>query len=104
MEAIDGRDTDFIHTPSGNRLMVHFFTWILDNYPEIDTFQIVQTKLNNIIIRLVLLDGYSTVPEDQIKARLIENGVADMEFQIEVLPSIPLPASGKHRYFISEIN
>jgi phenylacetate-CoA ligase len=41
MESIRGRDADVIITPAGNRLIVHFFTGVLEHFQEIDSFQVI---------------------------------------------------------------
>ena len=45
LKSIQGRNTDVVLTPGGNRLIVHFFTGILEHFPEIDSFQVVQDDI-----------------------------------------------------------
>ena len=44
MLSIDGRETDVVVTPNGNRLIVHFFTGIFEYYQSIDTFKVIQKE------------------------------------------------------------
>ena len=101
MKSINGRDTDIIHTPGGNRLLVHFFTGILEHYPEIDSFQVVQETIDSLVIRILPINGYSDRSTENIKAQLKRSGARDMKIDVRLVDSIPLPASGKHRFIIS---
>jgi phenylacetate-CoA ligase len=103
MESIQGRDTDVVMTPSGNRLIVHFFTGILEHFPEIETFQVVQEKIDEIVLRLVPAPGFSKQTEVKIVSNLQEKA-ADLNFRIDVTESIPPPSSGKRRFIISKIS
>ena len=103
MESIQGRDTDVVLTPSGNRLIVHFFTGILEHYHEIETFQVVQEKIDEIVLRLVPTSGFSKDTEVKLVSSLQEKA-ADLKFRIDIVDSIPLPPSGKRRFVISNIS
>ncbi|MBK8023622.1 MAG: phenylacetate--CoA ligase family protein [Chloroflexi bacterium] len=59
LESLQGRDTDVIVTPSGNRLIVHFFTGILEYFPEVDTFQVIQDEPGVVRLLVVPAQGYN---------------------------------------------
>jgi len=100
MESIQGRDTDVVVTPSGNRLIVHFFTGILNHFPEIESFQVVQESPEAILVRVVPDVGYSQEVPPRIVAALREKG-ADLEIEVEVVEEIPAAPSGKRRFVIN---
>jgi len=103
LRSIQGRNADVVLTPSGNRLIVHFFTGILEHFPEIDSFQVEQTEVDRIIVRIV---PSSEIP-DSLSIRVVnalkEKGANDLQINIEFVSNIPLPPSGKHRFVISNI-
>lgn len=103
MDSIQGRDTDIIITPDGNRLIVHFFTGILEFFPEIDTFQVIQDSLDSLTVRIVPTALYTLQSPERIITRLKEKGAANFKIQIELVDQIPLPPSGKRRFVISNI-
>lgn len=103
MKSVQGRDTDIVVTPSGNRLIVHFFTGILEFFSEIDTFQVVQECLDSIIVRVVPADGFDDLTANRIVARLKEKGAADLKICVEPVTEIPLPPSGKRRFVVSKV-
>jgi len=103
MERIEGRETDVVITPSGNRLIVHFFTGVLEHFSEINSYQVIQEKPDSIIVRIVTAPNFSQQTVSDIIARLKEKGAADLKINIELVKEIPLPVSGKRRFVMSKI-
>ena len=103
LETIEGRDTDVITSPAGNRLIVHFFTGVLEHFPEITSFQVVHESLASVVLRLVPGKGFT----DEVSARAVSmlksKGAFDLDFRVEVVDEITLPSSGKRRFIISQL-
>ncbi|HEX3127354.1 MAG TPA: phenylacetate--CoA ligase family protein [Thermoanaerobaculia bacterium] len=102
MESIQGRDTDVVVTPSGNRLIVHFFTGILNHFPEVESFQVVQETPGEILVRVVPTAGFSGDTPPRIVAALRAKG-ADLDIEVEPVAEIPVAPSGKRRFVLSRI-
>lgn len=103
MDAIDGRDCDVIVTPSGNRLIVHFFTGIFEYYPSIENFKIIQETPDAIHVQIVPGPGFLPEHWDQIKKQILEKGDPDLKIEMEVVKEISLESSGKRRFVISRL-
>jgi phenylacetate-CoA ligase len=103
MESIQGRDTDIIITPSGNRLIVHFFTGILEHFSEIDSFQVVQETLESIILRVVPRKNFSKQVSDKAVSKLKEMGASDMNIIVELVEDIPLSSAAKRQFVVSKL-
>lgn len=101
MKSIQGRNADMVLTPSGNRLIVHYFTGILEHFSEIDTFQIEQDRLDHIIVRIVPNKVVSSLTEEKISQALKDKGARDLEIDLELVESIPLSPAGKHKFVIN---
>jgi phenylacetate-CoA ligase len=104
LEDIQGRITDVVITPAGNRLIVHFFTGILEHFPEIDTFQVVQETRENLVIRILPTKTFSRESEAKVRAALVEKGLLGMTIQIEPVAEIPLTSGGKRRFVINKLD
>ena len=104
LDEIQGRDTDIILTPSGNRLIVHFFTGILENFSEIELFQVVQDKLDYFTIHVVPRESFSKETERKIINLMRQKGGDDLDIRFEIEKDIPLTSSGKRRFVINNIN
>jgi phenylacetate-CoA ligase len=102
MESIQGRDTDVVITPSGNRLIVHFFTGILNHFTEVESFQVVQEDANAIVVRVVPSNSFSEQTPGKIVSALQQKG-ADLEIAVEVVKATPVSVSGKCRLVISKL-
>ncbi len=99
---IRGRITDNVVTPGGNRLIVHFFTGVLEYFTEIDSFQIVQSEPDRIVLNVVPAEGFdSTVAARMVQA--LQDKGADIQIDVEAVSSIPLTKGGKHRFVINHL-
>ena len=105
LASVQGRDTDVVVTPSGNRLIVHFFTGLLESFREINCFQVVQEEIGSMIVRVV-----PTMPaavDHSVKRRLVStlqaHGATDIDIVVETTDRIPTAPSGKRRFVISKV-
>ena len=103
MKAILGRDTDVVVTPSGNRLIVEFFNGIVDDIPEIDSFQVIQETVDSVHVKLVPAEGYSKRTEKELVDAMLRSGADGLSIDIESVPEI-VPIGGKRRYVISKLS
>jgi phenylacetate-CoA ligase len=103
MQAVLGRDTDVVLTPSGNRLIVEFFNGILDAVPQVESFQVLQETLDSIFVRVVPRRNFTERTKSDIIAAMKQNGAADLRIEIDCVDEIPLTPGGKRRYVISKL-
>lgn len=103
MDSIQGRDTDVVVTPAGNRLIVHFFTGILEFFPEVNSFQVVQESPDSMVVRVLPAAGFRSETAAAIKARLVEKGAVGINIEVETVSEIPTAPSGKRRFVVSKI-
>ena len=97
---IYGRESDLIYTPEGNRLIVHFFTGILEHFKSIESFQIQQLEIGAITL-LIVPSGQEEVDQNQIKNALYEKGTGGLSINIEIVNEIPLSKAGKRKFVIN---
>jgi len=101
MSSIEGRDTDVIETPNGNRLIVHFFTGIFEYYQSIDTFKVIQEERDAIIIKIVPRSNFEKEHMERIKQEIWAKGDPNLKISIELVDNIPFEASNKRRFVVS---
>jgi phenylacetate-CoA ligase len=58
LRRVVGRDTDIVRTASGKHMIVHFFTAILEQVPEVKQFQVIQRNLREIEIAFIPDRGF----------------------------------------------
>jgi phenylacetate-CoA ligase len=105
LASVQGRDTDIIVTPSGNRLIVHFFTGLIEAFEEVACFQVVQEELGSMVVRVVpskpgAIDGNV---QSRLLSTLRNHGATDINILIETVDRIPVAPSGKRRFVISNV-
>lgn len=103
MLSIDGRETDVVVTPNGNRLIVHFFTGIFEYYQSIDTFKVIQKEKNGIIIQIVPRPHFHETILNNIKHEIWMKGDQNLDIQFEIVTEIPCEASNKRRFVVSHL-
>jgi phenylacetate-CoA ligase len=103
MAAIDGRDTDVVITPRGNRLIVHFFTGIFEYFPSVDAFRIIQYKPGAISVEIVARADFEHEHWESIRKQILEKGDPDLEIEMTLVHAIQPESSNKRRFIISKI-
>ena len=101
---IEGRDTDVVVTPRGNRLIVHFFTGILEYYTTIDTFKVIQEEKKSIEVLIVPRSDFRLEHWERAKRELLEKGDPDLEINMRLVDEIPVEKSNKRRFVISKVS
>ena len=104
LQSVQGRNADMVMTPSGNRLIVHYFTGILEHFKEIDAFQVEQDRPDHIIVRIVPNTEIVSTIKQRIIQTLKEKGAQELAVDLEVVRSIPLSPAGKHTFILNTID
>lgn len=94
---VTGRSADLIETPSGNKLIIHFFTGILEHFPFVESFQVVKTGSDAAEVRVVTRAGDVALAE--IEKRLVEKA-PDMRWSLVRCDDVATTPSGKRRFVI----
>ena len=103
LSRVQGRDTDVIQSPKGDRLIVHFFTQIFEMIPEIIQFQIRQEKLDAIKIFYIPDRTFHKGVLDRIASEIHNKCNFKLAIEFVEVQSIPLEKSNKRRFVISSI-
>jgi phenylacetate-CoA ligase len=98
---VEGRQTDFLVTPSGRVLHALAIIYPIREAPGVAEFQVVQETVGQVVIRLVADNSFSESAGKTLisKARLALGGEVSVE--IERVSTIPRLPSGKFRYVVS---
>jgi phenylacetate-CoA ligase len=92
-------------TPNGGRLIVHFFTGIMEYAHTIETFQVIQEAKDEIIMRLVPKTDFKMTDWEILQREIIEKaGDPDLKIKMEIVSSDSLGHTDKRRFVISKIN
>ncbi len=100
---VDGRVSDIIVTPAGNQLIVEFFFGIFQYAPTIHQFQVVQTARDTLRIKIVTAPEYKPEHWDTVARAIWDKGDPDLKLEVDVVSEIPVEASGKRRFIVSQL-
>jgi phenylacetate-CoA ligase len=103
MSRVQGRATDIVTTPAGDRLIVHFFTQIFEMIPEIAQFQVRQDSADAIAIRYVKGAGFNDGLLDRVRKEITENCIYPLRIEFTAVQDIPVEKSNKRRFVISTV-
>jgi phenylacetate-CoA ligase len=99
---IEGRDSDVIRTPNGNKLIVHFFTGIFEYYKSIRDFCVVQHEDGSVTVKIVPGPDFQMSDWEKISREILEKGDKALKLRPEIVSEISDRSSNKRRFVISE--
>ena len=101
IKQIVGRQTDYIKTPEGRRIsVINLIPWGLD---EIREMQIVQNKIEALVVNIVTDERYNTRTADKLNEALRRYISPQMTFIINKVPFIQRTSACKYRVIIQNI-
>jgi phenylacetate-CoA ligase len=104
LEKVIGRDTDLVKTKLGKTLTVHSFTGIIEHFPEIIQFCVIQEKLEGVKIKFIKGMNFSHFVLTQIESKVRQHlGEADFKIEFEEVDYIAPTKSGKPQIIISSL-
>ncbi len=100
---IQGRATDVVTTPAGDRMIVHFFTQIFELIPQIAQFQVRQETPDAIRILVVAGQGFHAGLLEDVRRQILAASVFPLKITFDMTDAIPLAESNKRRFVISSV-
>jgi phenylacetate-CoA ligase len=104
LKKIVGRVSDFIYAPNGVKIHGEFFSHIFYEIDWVRQFQIVQRKMDELIIKIVPESNERINENDLSKLnQIIINRTGEMNIIIEIVDQIETTKSGKWKFIVREI-
>jgi phenylacetate-CoA ligase len=103
LRAVEGRTLDIVRTPDGHQIGGTFWTILLKSRPGIRQFQIVQDRLDGIVIKYVRDQELSAENREYFTKRIREYCGSGFNVEFVEKDSITLTGSGKQRIIQSNI-
>lgn len=104
IERVEGRDADYVLTPAGKLIsgisLTENFALHIRGTAQV---QIVQESERFLRLRMVADDDFGPESHWQIEELVRETFGPEMDYDVELVDSIPQEASGKYRFCISNI-
>lgn len=104
MKSIEGRDSDIITTPSGDFIVVQFFTILFKYIQGVDQFQVKQERIDQLTVKIMKNQFFTDNDLNHIKNKIQKRVGSDVNIEINFVNEIPLSGrSGKRRFVISKV-
>jgi len=104
LESIEGRVFDLIDLPSGGTISGTFWTLLTRHASrDIVKFQVVQERVNEICLDLVVKGGSLRSEEEALLRARIAEKAPGLRVLIKYATDIPVTAAGKHRFVINKL-
>jgi phenylacetate-CoA ligase len=101
LERLEGRVADFLKLPGGGRVAgISLVERTLTKVPGVEQMQLVQEKLDQVLINRVRGREYTENTDKELIAAMREVFDERVELVIRDVPKIPQEASGKYRFSI----
>jgi phenylacetate-CoA ligase len=105
LKKVIGRDTDLIKTYTGKYMVVHSFTGIIEHYPELKQYTVIQKDLEGITIQYIPDDNFKSSILDKIKSEILSYLEEDgFYIHFEKVDYIAPTPSGKPQIIQSFLN
>ncbi len=99
-----GRSLDVIKTPEGKIVPGEFFPHLIKDFSDVARFQVIQEKLDFLVIKLVPTTELSEITKKRIDAEVRNVVGPAMIINYEIATDIPLTATGKYRVTVSKLS
>jgi phenylacetate-CoA ligase len=103
MSSIDGRKLDIIKTASGKSIPGELFPHLFKEFIGIDKFQVRQSEISSLQIRLITNRHFTEKNKDDIAKEINKYAENELQLMFDLVDDIPLTVSGKHRVTICEL-
>jgi phenylacetate-CoA ligase len=104
LKLTQGRITDIIITADGRPLPGEFFPHLFKEVAEhVEQFQIIQDRLDHLIVSIVPASSYGPQQTDYLRKRIREKVGATVDIEFRLTDAIAPEASGKLRVTVSRM-
>jgi len=98
-----GRQDQMLQTPEGMFIHGTFFDILLRELENVQQFQVIQTDLNNLIIKFVVDDNFDKAQLSIVKNTIREYS-ASWQVHFEFVDQIEMTDAGKYKYVVNEMS
>lgn len=104
IEELGGRVHDSVQTPSGRTIHGLLFTHLFDRLPEVKQFRVIQSHIHALLIEIIVPRS-SAASVCQAVEKAVRDSLGErMEVKVRAVDALPVAASGKTRWIVSELD
>lgn len=103
LKKVVGRQLDTLGTPDGRKIPGEFFPHLIKEFPAVRRFQVVQEKLEQITLKLVVDGGLTLAEREQLLGEVRKCAGTQVDICLQLVDDIPLTNAGKLKVVINAI-
>jgi len=103
LEDVVGRSLDLLITPSGRYVPGEFFPHLMKEFKGVSRFQVIQEKLDRIVIKIIRNDLFKDTDHEKMIAEIRKIFDLSVNIDVQFVNEIPLTKTGKFRVTISKL-
>lgn len=106
LKKIEGRTQDFVITKNNTKISLTslIFAQHYKAFSMIKNMQIVQKNKGEIIIKIIIAEGYSKKNENEIRNIIVKCSNNGLSVMFDYVNEIPRTKAGKYRWFIQKLD
>ena len=102
LKEVVGRQQEMLQTPEGKFVHGEFFTHIFWEIRGVKEFQVIQTSLENIVVKIVADQDFDRKQLDTIRS-IVKNRSEKWNLEFKFVDQIERTKAGKYKFIISEL-
>jgi phenylacetate-CoA ligase len=102
LSKVTGRRLDILSTPDGRALPGEFFPHILKELGSVQRYQVIQERLDTIVVKLVA-PGWTPSDEEWFRREVAAVAGTAIRLEIQPVEGIPLTAAGKLQVVVNRL-
>jgi phenylacetate-CoA ligase len=103
LKKVVGRQLDTLGTPDGRKIPGEFFPHLIKEFPAVRRFQVVQEKLEQITLKLVVDGGLTLTEREQLLGEVRKCTGTQVDIALQLVDDIPLTNAGKLKVVVNAI-
>lgn len=104
LKGLQGRAHDILYGEKGQAVHGQFFTHLIVYEAGVEKFQVIQSSLTKIEVRLVVSAAYDREATETVLVKLVKRNMGEgVVVDFSYHEAIPLTPAGKHRWIISRL-
>jgi phenylacetate-CoA ligase len=103
LKKVVGRQLDTLDTPDGRKISGMFFPQLMKEFPAVRRFQIVQERIEQITLKLVVDGGLTLADRERLMCEIRKYAGSAVEVQLQLVDDIPLTKAGKLKVVVHAV-
>ena len=103
LQLVQGRQLDILQTKDGRRIPGEFFPHLMKDFDSVIAFQVEQTQLDHLIVRLHVNDHFEESVRRSLRESIVQVVGDSATIEWKEVDSIPLTPAGKRQVVINRL-